>query len=176
MYRLSWNLGASASWNLQSVSSSILELLYHFNFNQNYYLSTVFFFGTEFWARVELCKFCCHKFAESLYVLVSYIQNIRTLWCWIFTCSETVNVCIPTESTFKCDDKNYWIISTVVSHLIILIYPVLSSEYPNPRNHDLIQCFVVNRKLICSDIWPITFISRLMHSNIQNLEVKIYVV
>ena len=63
----------------------------------------------------------------------------------------TVNVCVTTEGAFKCDDKNYWIISTVMSSLIILIYPVLSSEYPKPINHDFIQCFVVNCKLMCPD-------------------------
>ena len=38
-------------------------------------------FGTEFLGRVELCKFCRHKFAESLFAPVLYIKNIRTLQC-----------------------------------------------------------------------------------------------
>jgi len=35
--------------------------------------------------------------------------------------------------------------------LTILIYPVLSSEYSKPINHDMIQCFVIDYRLIYSN-------------------------
>ena len=103
--------------------------------------NTAAVFGTEFLARVELCKFCRHKFAESLYARVLYIQNSRTSQCWLLLTARQLNVCVPTAGTSKCDEKNYRKISTVVSSLISLIYPVVSSEYPKPHKPRLDSVF-----------------------------------